>query len=129
VNSEPAEGSTADPPSARIPRQHGAAWGGPLSEADRRHPAVDTDGYIDEGVVYTEGLMKRLVDIDDDVLAAARTALGTDTIKATVNEALRLAAKQHRDQARSPLALWDWAQDRSQSALTDPEVMRGAWRG
>ena len=36
--------------------------------------------------------MKRLVDIDDDVLDAARAALGTHTIKDTVIEALAIAA-------------------------------------
>ena len=35
---------------------------------------------------------KRLVDIDDDALNAARAQLGTETIKDTVNEALRRAA-------------------------------------
>ena len=35
---------------------------------------------------------KRLVDIDDDTLGAARAELGTATLKETVNEALRLAA-------------------------------------
>ena len=33
--------------------------------------------------------MKRLVDIDDDLLERARTIAGTDTIKDTVNLALR----------------------------------------
>lgn len=32
---------------------------------------------------------KHLVDIDDDALGAARARLGTQTIKDTVNEALR----------------------------------------
>ena len=33
--------------------------------------------------------MKRLVDIDDDLLERARSIAGTDTIKDTVNAALR----------------------------------------
>jgi len=33
--------------------------------------------------------MKRLVDIDDDLLQRARSIAGTDTIKDTVNAALR----------------------------------------
>lgn len=41
--------------------------------------------------VYTPG-MKHLIDLDEQALAAARAALGTSTIKATVNEALRRAA-------------------------------------
>jgi Arc/MetJ family transcription regulator len=34
-------------------------------------------------------MSKHLVDIDDDILGAARSQLGTETIKETVNEALR----------------------------------------
>ncbi|MGI8426594.1 MAG: type II toxin-antitoxin system VapB family antitoxin [Actinomycetota bacterium] len=34
-------------------------------------------------------MVKHLIDIDDDVLSAAQVELGTKTIKATVNEALR----------------------------------------
>ncbi len=34
-------------------------------------------------------MSKHLVDIDDDALGAARARLGTETIKDTVNEALR----------------------------------------
>lgn len=37
-------------------------------------------------------MAKHLVDIDDETLSAARAELGTQTIKDTVNEALRLAA-------------------------------------
>lgn len=37
-------------------------------------------------------MTKRLVDLDDDALAAARAQLHTATIKDTVNEALRQAA-------------------------------------
>jgi Arc/MetJ family transcription regulator len=36
---------------------------------------------------------KHLVDIDDDALSAARAQLGTETIKETVNEALRRAGQ------------------------------------
>lgn len=34
---------------------------------------------------------KHLIDLDEDALSAARAELGTDTIKATVNTALRAA--------------------------------------
>lgn len=37
-------------------------------------------------------MTKRLVDVDDEALQAARRRLGTSTIKDTVNEALRRAA-------------------------------------
>jgi Arc/MetJ family transcription regulator len=40
---------------------------------------------------------KRLIDIDDDALDAARVQLGTPTIRATVNEALRLAGGQREE--------------------------------
>jgi Arc/MetJ family transcription regulator len=48
-------------------------------------------------------VVKRLVEIDDEFLEAARTALGTSTIKATVNEALRLAAGQRNDEVARAL--------------------------
>lgn len=38
-------------------------------------------------------MAKRLVDIDDEALNAARAQLGTNTIKDTVNEALRRAGR------------------------------------
>jgi Arc/MetJ family transcription regulator len=41
-------------------------------------------------------MSKHLVDIDEDALGAARARLGTETIKDTVNEALR-----HVSQARN----------------------------
>lgn len=37
-------------------------------------------------------MTKRLVDIDDDALSAARAELGNPTIRDTVNEALRRVA-------------------------------------
>lgn len=52
-------------------------------------------------------MTKRLIDLDDDALAAARARLGTRTIKDTVNEALRRAAAVRRselDQALDVLA-------------------------
>ncbi len=42
-------------------------------------------------------MSKRLIDIDDDALDAARAQLGTPTIKATVNEALRLAGGRREE--------------------------------
>jgi Arc/MetJ family transcription regulator len=44
-------------------------------------------------VVYTDHMAKHLVDIDDDALSAARAQLGTETIKETVNQALRRAGQ------------------------------------
>jgi Arc/MetJ family transcription regulator len=37
-------------------------------------------------------MAKHLVDIDEDALSAARAELGTDTLKETVNQALRRVA-------------------------------------
>ena len=44
-----------------------------------------------DGYVYTRSMGKHLVDIDERALRAAREELGTDTIKDTVNRALRQA--------------------------------------
>jgi Arc/MetJ family transcription regulator len=41
-------------------------------------------------------MAKHLVDIDDEVLGAARAELGTATIKETVNEALRRVSHGRR---------------------------------
>ena len=41
-------------------------------------------------------MAKHLVDIDDDALGAARAELGTETIKETVNEALRRVSRSRR---------------------------------
>ena len=40
-------------------------------------------------------MAKHLVDIDEEALRAARTELGTETIKDTVNIALRRAGADH----------------------------------
>ncbi len=47
------------------------------------------------------GFVKHLVDLDEHLLSDARTALGTETIKDTVNTALRLAAAQRRGELNS----------------------------
>ena len=68
-------------------------------------------------------MTKRLVDIDDADLAAARDALETSTIKDTVTAALRVAVAQAARRSEierltsGPLA-----------DLADPEVMDSAWR-
>ena len=43
---------------------------------------------------YTADVTKRLVEIDDQLLARARTVAGTDTIKATVETALKSLVDQ-----------------------------------
>ncbi|HVX42316.1 MAG TPA: hypothetical protein VHC49_00425 [Mycobacteriales bacterium] len=49
--------------------------------------------------------MKHLVDLDEDALDRARRQLGTDTIKSTVNAALRLASAAPPDEAGLDRAL------------------------
>jgi Arc/MetJ family transcription regulator len=48
-------------------------------------------------------MVKRLVDIDDAALHAARVQLGTGTIKDTVNEALRRVAGTRQEEVRDAL--------------------------
>jgi Arc/MetJ family transcription regulator len=59
---------------------------------------------------YTGTMTKRLVEIDDDLLEQARSAAGTDTIKATVENALQRLVDQdkilqHVRRLRGPGAL------------------------
>lgn len=56
-------------------------------------------------LVYTDQVTKRLIDVDDDALDAARAHLGTRTIKDTVNEALRRAGRERDAQLKRALAL------------------------
>jgi Arc/MetJ family transcription regulator len=70
-------------------------------------------------------MTKRLVDIDDELLEEARRALGTTTLKDTVNEALRLTVQTatRRDITQEDI-------DRFVKATVDlrnPEIMAGAW--
>jgi Arc/MetJ family transcription regulator len=48
------------------------------------------------GLGYNHSTVKRLVDIDDDLLERARSIAGTDTIKDTVNVALRRLVDDER---------------------------------
>ena len=56
--------------------------------------------YINCQSVYTCTVSKRLIDIDESALEAAQAELGTPTIKATVNEALRLAGGLRKERVR-----------------------------
>lgn len=68
-------------------------------------------------------MTRRMVEIDDAALAAARTALGTTTIKATVDAALHavVAARNARvDEALAAFTTFEF---------TDPDAEReDAWR-
>jgi len=50
-------------------------------------------------------MAKHLVDIDEQALRAARAELGTETIKETVNRALRQAGGQERARVKQSLDL------------------------
>ena len=70
-------------------------------------------------------MVKRLVDIDDEVLEDARAVLGTVTLKDTVNRALRETVQTARRQSLTSEGLQrvgDLLGD-----LGDPEVMARAW--
>lgn len=57
-------------------------------------------------------MAKHLIDIDEDRLGAARAELRTTTIKATVNEALRLATSERERRVAAALdVLADVPQD------------------
>jgi Arc/MetJ family transcription regulator len=69
--------------------------------------------------VYTLGVTKHLVDIDDAALNAARAQLGTDTIKDTVNQALRRAGQARSRRVRTSL---------DRLARADFDRREDAWR-
>ena len=68
-------------------------------------------------------MTKRLVEIDDDILTAARAALGTPTIKETVQRALQDAAAATLRREFLARAVADGLAD-----LRDPAVAADAWR-
>jgi Arc/MetJ family transcription regulator len=70
---------------------------------------------------------KRLIDVDDDVLEAAKRVLGTATIKDTVNSALRASVQAaERRQRLDAAALQRFAE--ASRDLRDEDVMADAWR-
>jgi Arc/MetJ family transcription regulator len=69
------------------------------------------------------GARKTSVEIDEELLAAARRILETTTVKDTVEEAFRQVARaEARRQEVETLTLM------KELDLADPEVMAGAWR-
>ncbi len=73
--------------------------------------------------IYRGEVTKRLVDIDDDLLARVREILGTPTMKDTVNGALEEVVKlELRRRHARQLATMEGLD------LDDPDVMSGAWR-
>jgi len=70
-------------------------------------------------------MTKRLVDIDDEVLEQAREALGTKTLKETVNAALEESARAARRRSITREDLIRFA-EATQDAR-NPKIMAKAW--
>ncbi len=68
-------------------------------------------------------MTKRLVEIDDELLAAAREALGAATMKETVNRALQEAVDLVARRQMLRRMIEDGPSD-----LLDPAVRAAAWR-
>jgi len=68
-------------------------------------------------------MTKRLVDIDDDLLAEARAIAGTATMKETVNVALRELVESELRRAHLRRLEAGTGTD-----LADDQIMQGAWR-
>jgi Arc/MetJ family transcription regulator len=100
-------------------RRHGAGRDG----APERVPDIVPDIHLPRRTVYIVPMTKRLVDIDDEALDAARKALDTRTIKDTVNAALRGAASLAARQRHLARFAGDGLPD-----LRDPDIMAQAWR-
>ena len=64
-------------------------------------------------------MSKHLIDLDEVSLVAARAALGTQTIKDTVNQALLMATEGHRERVAAAL---------DALAASPPEDRADAWR-
>ncbi len=71
-------------------------------------------------------MSKRLVDIDDEVLSHARAALGTATIRETVDTALREAVRSSQRRTVDAASLRRFSA--ASEDLGDPDVMAQAWR-
>jgi Arc/MetJ family transcription regulator len=70
-------------------------------------------------------MTKRLVDIDDEILDEARRALGTKTLKETVNESLRSIVQSHRRQKITKEDIQRFVD--ATEDLRNPEIMAKAW--
>ncbi|MDE0065625.1 MAG: type II toxin-antitoxin system VapB family antitoxin [Acidimicrobiaceae bacterium] len=68
-------------------------------------------------------MTKRLIDIDDDILAEARAVTGAATMKETINIALR-----HIVETELRLRHVKRLQDLDGMDLADSQIMAAAWR-
>lgn len=82
-------------------------------------------GYTNPVCDILGAMTKRLVDIDDEVLAEARAVLGTVTLKDTVNAALETATRVARQRAITREDIAEFV--KATEDLRDPEIMAKAW--
>lgn len=76
-------------------------------------------------MIYTVGcnLTKRLIDLDDDLLAAAQGELGTSGVSDTVRTALQQAA------AKSARARQiEWLEQGGLDSMAEPDTRGEVWR-
>jgi Arc/MetJ family transcription regulator len=66
---------------------------------------------------------KRLIDLDDDLLEAAREALHTSGVSDTVRSALRQAAA-----AAARARQVDWLTEGGMAEMAEPEARADVWR-
>lgn len=71
-------------------------------------------------------MTKRLIDIDDELLAAAQEATGEQTLKGTVRHALEEVVAVHRQGEEELRGRWSDLAD-VLADLHDPTVMDRAW--
>ncbi|MGW5153862.1 type II toxin-antitoxin system VapB family antitoxin [Nonomuraea wenchangensis] len=70
--------------------------------------------------------MRTVIDIDKELLEAARRKLGTATMTETVHAALRAIVEQDAEKA-SAIKAFEYWRTRDTSDLLDPEIMKRAW--
>ena len=68
-------------------------------------------------------MTKKLIDIDDELLARAREILGTNSQRETVTRALDQVVNLRRR-----LDFLEMLKDGALTDLSNPEIMAGAWR-
>lgn len=68
-----------------------------------------------------------LVDVDRERVSRLQHMLGTDTVKATINEALRIA-EEHEESVRSRREEIDFGRAGGYQRLLDPELQAQMWR-
>jgi Arc/MetJ family transcription regulator len=91
---------------SRASQTPGPFWRGTFPARFRQDPfrlRTDHPVYTVDTCIYTDTMSKRLIDVDEAALEAARARLGTGTIKETVNESLRLAGDQHQEEVTRAL--------------------------